>query len=518
MPEPLYPSLSLTDRFRFRPASKWGPDTWFSLGAVLCIIMGSLFPGFGPYVLLSATLLFLAGMASVTFENQKLPGDPVAYTFARSIQTRGWPAWVLGLLLTTFYVVLYWFPAYLGYSPEGNTGFIALFDPASQFLKGSAASQWFAYGYMYTVAVLGMGIKFAWKYRHNRYQLIRTGSVAFFQLGFAFLLPEWMQRLNVPYYDWKNMWPLNYSFFDEWSIRSLGQSGNLGMWMILWGIAMIFLISPILTWFFGKRWYCSWVCGCGALAETAGDSFRHLSDKSQRAWEWERWLIYPILVFVTLTTLAVIYSYLPYAGNEAWVNKVQFSAGVAVAALMAGIVLIIQRRKWFGTYPRYVFYTALSAISLFILAGIYSAFAQPAEWLPVPSTGLRQAYGFFIGAIFSGVIGVGFYPLLGNRVWCRFGCPMAAILGLQQKWLSRFRITTNGGQCISCGNCSTHCEMGIDVKAYAQEGLDIVRSSCVGCGICAEVCPRGVLKLENGPLTSKSSLGSDIFLKNDLFS
>jgi polyferredoxin len=40
---------------------------------------------------------------------------------------------------------------------------------------------------------------------------------------------------------------------------------------------MIFIISPILTYFYGKRWYCSWVCGCGGLAETAGDSFRHLS-------------------------------------------------------------------------------------------------------------------------------------------------------------------------------------------------------------------------------------------------
>jgi ferredoxin len=39
--------------------------------------------------------------------------------------------------------------------------------------------------------------------------------------------------------------------------------------------------------------------------------------------------------------------------------------------------------------------------------------------------------------------------------------------------------------------------MGIDVKAYAQRGENIVRASCVGCGICSAVCPRGVLKLEN---------------------
>ena len=87
---------------------------------------------------------------------------------------------------------------------------------------------------------------------------------------------------------------------------------------------------------------------------------------------------------------------------------------------------------------------------------------------------------------------------MGSRVWCRFGCPQAAILGIWQRALSRFRITTNGGQCMSCGNCSTYCEMGIDVRAYAQKSENIVRASCVGCGVCASVCPRGVLKLENG--------------------
>ena len=109
-----------------------------------------------------------------------------------------------------------------------------------------------------------------------------------------------------------------------------------------------------------------------------------------------------------------------------------------------------------------------------------------------------KTYAFLIGSAFSGVVGVGFYPLLGSRVWCRFGCPMAAWLGIWQKTKSKFRITVNGGQCISCGNCSTYCEMGIDVRAYAQKGQDVVRASCVGCGICAAVCPRGVLRLEGG--------------------
>ena len=128
-------------------------------------------------------------------------------------------------------------------------------------------------------------------------------------------------------------------------------------------------------------------------------------------------------------------------------------------------------------------------------------------------TWLRQPYGFLIGSIFSGVIGTGFYPIMGNRVWCRFGCPLAAYLGIVQRFKSRFRITTNGGQCISCGNCSTYCEMGIDVRWYAQRGQNIVRSSCVGCGVCSAVCPRGVLNLENRD--EEGRFGEPILIGNE---
>jgi len=80
--------------------------------------------------------------------------------------------------------------------------------------------------------------------------------------------------------------------------------------MLFSGLAMIFIVSPILTYLYGKRWYCSWVCGCGALAETAGDPFRQLSSKKISVWKLERWLIHLVLVFVFITTIAVIWSFL----------------------------------------------------------------------------------------------------------------------------------------------------------------------------------------------------------------
>ena len=175
------------------------------------------------------------------------------------------------------------------------------------------------------------------------------------------------------------------------------------------------------------------------------------------------------------------------------------------------LVVMLFKRKELAKDARY------GAIGYFVVIAslfIMHFTGTTDEVFLVKSSALRSAYGFYIGSIFSGVIGTGFYPILGNRVWCRFGCPMAAVLGFQQRLFSKFRITTNGGQCISCGNCSTYCEMGIDVRAYAQKGENIVRSSCVGCGICAAVCPRGVLKLENGSLNGRIN-PNEILLGND---
>ncbi len=513
MPDPIYPSLSISDIRA--PNLNMGQRAALGLilFSIISLIIGSLWPALPVLWVTLFITCISAGSLLYTFSQYKdsHPGIKNNAVYHRSISNKGFYGWGLGIFLTTFYIVLYWFPGLLGYSETDNTGLIALFDPISFFLKGKAASQWFMYGFLYSLAILLLGIKFIAKYRHSKYQVLRTSSVIFFQLGFAFIIPELLQRLNMPYYDPKNMWPLNYYFFDEWNINALLSSGNIGVWMIIWGIAMIVIVSPILTYFYGKRWYCSWVCGCGGLAETAGDSFRHLSDKSLKAWKLERWMVHSVLVLVTITTLGVIYTYLPEDPKVYWINRISFLWMILISAVIATIILIFKRNKWFSQYQKTAFLIACGVLALIIIWSTLSIYYKDINTFPIDPYILRSWYGFYIGALFSGVIGVGFYPIFGNRVWCRFGCPMAAILGLQQKWFSRFRITTNGGQCISCGNCSTYCEMGIDVKSYAQRGQDIIRASCVGCGICSSVCPRGVLKLENGPLNSKQNSNYSLF-------
>jgi len=370
------------------------------------------------------------------------PGIKNNKVFFSPMKARGWMGIVTGVYLIAIYVVIYWFPEYI-------TNLALIADPLSQALSGNPASQWFIYGTIYTLAILVMGIRMFRKYKGNKYQTLRTASVMFFQLAFAFLLPEILVLMNMPWYDFKNIWPLDYTFFFDYRLDQMLGSGALGMFMLIWGIILIVLGVPLLTYFYGKRWYCSWVCGCGGLAETAGDPYRQLSDKRLKAWNIERYMVHAVLVIITLITLLTIANY--FTGFD----------------LLGG-----------GT-------------------GV-----------------LHEWYGFLIGAAFAGVVGVGFYPFMGNRVWCRFGCPLAAYLGIVQRFKSRFRITTNGGQCISCGNCSTYCEMGIDVKWYAQRGQDIVRASCVGCGVCSSVCPRGVLKLENKSEAGRIS-ANPIIIGND---
>ncbi|MDN3724827.1 4Fe-4S dicluster domain-containing protein [Aequorivita sp. SDUM287046] len=490
----------------------------FGLALLLLALLNVNFPNKSLW--LTASLVAIGAgtvwfsIAAYAHKHEGIKNDGVYF---KSLTSKGFWAWILGISLTLFYVLLYWFPQYLGLGNNGdNTDLVALFDPLSRFLNGGPASQWFVYGTLYTLAILAFGIKFILKYCHNKYEKLRTYSVMFFQLGFAFLIPELMFRLNndslsLPYYDLKNIWPLNYYNFEQYRVDQFISAGDIGVALLIFGVVSILIITPILTYKYGKRWYCSWVCGCGGLAETAGDPFRHLSDKRLIAWKVERWVVHSVLVFVVLMTTAVVHSYLGDDSSKYWLTKDVFLICVAVILTLVFSGTFIFKREALQKDAQ------LAAIGYFViimsLIGLHY-FAATKLFLFNAET-LRQSYGFLIGAVFSGVIGVGFYPIFGSRVWCRFGCPMAAILGFQQRLFSRFRITTNGGQCISCGNCSTYCEMGIDVRAYAQKGENIVRASCVGCGICSAVCPRGVLKLENGPLQKRID-SNEILLGNDV--
>jgi hypothetical protein len=328
--------------FRFKAAKAFGTGSfWENKGliAILTLLLGSL------GALMYIVPAFFDGM----------PGIKHNGIYFSSAMNRGLIGIIVGVFLVGFYILLYFYHDWI-------VEWISLADPVAQLLRGEDASQWFMYGLLYTLAIAVMGVRMFAKYRHSNYHKVRTASIIFFQVAFAFLIPQILYTLNLPDSDLKNAWPLNYYFFFDWNITKHIDAGTIGIFMLVWGIALSVILVPLLTYFFGKRWYCSWVCGCGGLAETLGDPYRQLSDKSLNAWRVERWLIHGVLVFAVVMTGLVLFTY--FSGNSTILGMNSFT--------------------------------------------------------------IREYYGFAIGSIFAGVIGTGFYPVMGNRVWCRFGCPLAA--------------------------------------------------------------------------------------------
>ncbi|MCU0672519.1 MAG: 4Fe-4S binding protein [Myxococcota bacterium] len=355
-------------------------------------------------------------------------------TFREPWRTRGAVAYGVAAVLIGFYTLMY-FRDHLGI--EGSA-----LDPETWASAVGLRSRWLFYGALYSVAMVGGAIYYLRRHGNSRYNRIRIAVNVVVQVVLAFTLP-----LVMPYFftgDPNQFWKYEYYFSYFWPLDWYklhpGSLQNIPVVLAIYSIVGALVAAPLLAYFFGKRWYCSWICGCGGLANTFGDPWRHLTSSSTASWRFEKRAIHTVMFVAILSTFLLFLDHL-VGGRYATFHR------------------LVDGGQWWS---------------------------------------MKSLYGYVVGAILAGVIGTGLYPLLGPRVWCRNFCPMAALLGLFQK-LGRFRIAVKPGMCISCGNCTTYCEMGIDVRSYAQNDESFTRAACVGCGMCAHVCPRGVLKLENAP-------------------
>ncbi len=348
-------------------------------------------------------------------------------TYRESWRTRGPIGMAVSAGLVLFYLVLYF------EDKVQRTFHVAPFTHLSESM--GLRNRWYLYGFLYCVAMVGGGIYYLRRHGNSRYNRYRISVNIGVQVVLGFLLPFIMPIFGGTEFYASYFWPLKYDYLYPHTLS------DLPLYMALYTVVGSLLAAPVLAIFFGKRWYCSWVCGCGGLANTFGDPWRHLTSKTTKSWRFEQTSIHVVLFVAIASTLLV---------------GLDFLLGDRHSTFHA----IVSGRQWDDWSVKYV-------------------------------------YGLFVGSILAGVVGTGLYPLLGPRVWCRNFCPMAAMLGFMQK-LGRFRIAVKPDMCISCGNCSTYCEMGIDVRSYAQNNESFTRAACVGCGMCAHMCPRGVLKLENG--------------------
>jgi thioredoxin reductase/ferredoxin len=210
-------------------------------------------------------------------------------------------------------------------------------------------------------------------------------------------------------------------------------------WWLGISFVQTFIIIPLIIYYWGKGAYCGWICSCGALAETMGDAHRQ---KMPHGPFWNRVnMLGQIILFAAVALLiARIWSWsAPHSGF-----------GVAAAKFYRGL---------------------LNGWSLF---------------------GIELNYYHIVDIFIAGIIGVGFYFWFSGRVWCRFGCPLAALMHIYTRF-SRFRIFADKKKCISCNVCTSVCHQGIDIMNFANKGIPMQDPQCVRCSACVQQCPTGVL-------------------------
>lgn len=347
--------------------------------------------------------------------------------------------------LTWMFYVLKHKKAFFPFRPDDLLGFVPDLLSVDLGFRTVDPSFWGTVGYSMLVLVFGVR---AYRRYASAVQKRRYISLIVFQVVFLFGIPELLAPLVIDR-PWKVYaatvpWPLSI-----WSMVDApgwvgGADADQNFWTAVGWLAVGAVTSfGVIPWYVRRngQQFCSYLCGCGGLAETLGDFWRHLAPRGRDA----------------------------------------------------------KRGEWFG---RAVMLAAVP-VTLLILNDAWGFFAKDA--LYSTKTFAEQWYGLVVDFGLASILGVALYPYLGNRMWCRFFCPLRAWMEVLARWFSKISIRSND-RCIGCGECTRYCQMGIDVQRFAQkeERMDNSNSACIQCGICIEVCPMDVLELDrNRPVELK---------------
>jgi len=93
--------------------------------------------------------------------------------------------------------------------------------------------------------------------------------------------------------------------------------------------------------------------------------------------------------------------------------------------------------------------------------------------------------GLFIGLIFVGIV---LFNMTRERFWCRYICPLGALLGLLSRW-NVLKLKIDKDKCIDCHLCSIQCQT--QANPYPNE--EWKSSECDYCFTCSSICPTSAI-------------------------
>ncbi|MCX6545255.1 MAG: NAD(P)-binding domain-containing protein [Acidobacteria bacterium] len=315
----------------------------------------------------------------------------------------------------------------------------------------------FYFTFVYALVVSIFGIRRIRRTR-TRYVLWQTLSLMFVQWFFLCLLPEillpWAGR-NGYFEPGERMRVLADALFERldgfrgherayWrayglivpfplNVANVFADRPMWLWVEISALQLA-AILPLMVRRWGKGGYCGWICPWGAVAETVGDRQR---EKMPHGPQWNRLNMLGQGVLALSVALLGLHLWGWANGASSW------------AAIGFG---------WF--------YNAVPYLN----------------------------YAWLVDVMMAGVFGLGLCFFLSGRAFCRFACPLGALMHIYARG-TRFRIFPDKALCTSCTECTRVCHAGVDVMNFANKDLPVVDPECVRCSACVAECPTGALTL-----------------------
>jgi len=225
------------------------------------------------------------------------------------------------------------------------------------------------------------------------------------------------------------------------------------------GSFLFAFIVLLLTIFLG-RFFCGWICPMGTLLDASDHLNRKLRKEKNPARRTLRSWKYSLLI---ISVVAAIFS----------IQLIWFIDPIS----------LITRSFTIAVYPLFSFVVE-SVLNFFILTGIFeeSVFAiyDAVRGNIIPIAPVNFKSSIFILAMFIGIL---FLTIVTKRFWCRYLCPLGALLGIFSKFRLSKRVVND--KCIDCGACYRNCKMDAineDFRTYSQ-------FECIECMNCVATCP-----------------------------
>lgn len=288
---------------------------------------------------------------------------------------------------------------------------------------------------------------------------LAEGAQVLLFFGLVLLLQTNPQWSSIP---WLNAWFL----IDPLILIATWLAAHAVPLLALWSLVVLG-VTVVLG-----RVFCGWVCPLGTLHAIAGRLF-HRRRAGKRADHWSRWQLAKYYVLIALLVMAVF--------GVHWVGVLD----PLVLLYRSTTTAIVPGAQWAveeGSTAVYQSDPGVGPLRLTpVTEPIYGLLRDQVFAVP------KQAFlgSGLIFVLFAGTLLLNAYR---RRFWCRYLCPLGALLGL----FARRPMLRRAVRQDTCNQCDL-CAMACHGAAARVPGDQWKPSECLGCLNCTDACARGSL-------------------------